>query len=227
MLNLNKFLKCSLLLLILSSNCYAMSYEEHIKNYYCDIVQKMRSKLNIRGPLANELAKYALLRQIHEDGKNRSPNKSCVGMGVGGINGKALAFLGFSLESDDDVYRLIIVRANAPDYAGQKFYMLYGPRANVWNCLAIIYVWDYYLSNSKYFKNDDINIWNKLKRLSSSLDDHMSVLQYIKFHFLYRNDLRRMLCKVNSLYGGNYKLINRQVEKYNDVFKGEKCEKAV
>jgi hypothetical protein len=138
-------------------------YTSHVLCYYTRIVELLE-KFGFNGPFAEELAKFALLRQLIEDGTNRPHTVSMVGMVPGGLNKKVVEKMGLKHGETNEV-GLKLTRVTAND--GQGSYALYGPLANVWSCLAIVLVWDEYINSGQFsIKQDLISAWNLSKELS-------------------------------------------------------------
>jgi hypothetical protein len=76
-------LKCILLILMVAQVCNAATFEDHVIQHYSSVI-KCIEDCGIQGPIAGEIAQYALIRQVHEDGIDRKPDYSVPGIGTGG-----------------------------------------------------------------------------------------------------------------------------------------------
>ena len=103
-----------------------MTYVDHIESYYKPLVQKIQ-EYGLKGPIALELAQFALLRQVHEDGINRPADRSLNGMVPGGVNKRVMERLDWACHK--------LSRVTAKD--GQGCYCIRGPGANLQGAVAI------------------------------------------------------------------------------------------
>lgn len=156
-----------LFIVVIPAHGLGCSIEEHILVHYDHVVDRLNQQ-GYKGPFAREIAKFALIRQIVEDGPTRSNSKSIVGMSVGGANTEALEELGLTMGSvNSDGIRL----KKCTDAIGQSMYVIHGPRANIWSAAALGILWDKYI-NQVYkhrFTVEEIEGWNVCKDLSEKI----------------------------------------------------------
>ncbi len=156
-----------LLIVVSATQTNAKSIEEHILVQYklvCDELEKQ----GFQGPFAKEVAKFALIRQIIEDGQTRDHSVSIVGMSPGGTNAEVLDELGLTMgKSNPDGLSLQSLTSNA----GETFYCIKGPRANVCSAIAITLLWDKYVNGAQKerFKPSEVLVWNKSKDISQRI----------------------------------------------------------
>jgi hypothetical protein len=186
--------------------------EDHIRDYYPSLVNKLET-FGFKGPFGRELARYALIRQIHEDGVQRESSKSIVGLWPGCWNKEVIV----SLTPYFEAQGLDLKTVGTPE--GTKSYAIYGPMANIWSGVAIALVWEKYL--------DVLHMDPKLKKAwidSKLLSERIS--QYIgpkpdlyESYLQLEADRRKVLETVNRMYNphmaGN---MNRTVSSCANAF---------
>ncbi len=207
----------TILFLLISSSGFARTIEERVLVNYPKVLTQLKDK-GFAGPFGEELAKFAVLRQIIEDGPSREHSKSIVGMIPGGVNREVIKELGLKVGKENKQgYEL--KRITAKD--GQGTYAIYGPRANILSAVAIVMVWDKYVNELACFKPEEVRAWNKAKVISRRLEQGDASPQA---KVMYRNKLkkiyRRALEKANRIYGKNAAYaIKKLVNKYEPLFK--------
>jgi hypothetical protein len=189
----------SLLIVLAAAQTNAKSIEEHILVHYklvCDQLQKR----GFQGPFAKEVAKFALIRQIIEDGQSRDHCVSIVGMSPGGTNAEVLDELGLAIgKSNCDGLSLQRLTSSA----GETFYCIKGPRANVCSATAITLLWDKYVNGAQKqaFKSSEVMVWNQSKVISQKIARHTATEQEIA---TYEGELasprRKIIEKANRIY---------------------------
>lgn len=189
----------SLLIVVTATHTHAKSIEEHILVHYklvCDELQKR----GFQGPFAQEVAKFALVRQIIEDGQTREHSVSIVGMSPGGTNGQVLDELGLVMgKSNHDGLSLQKLTSNE----GETFYCIKGPRANVCSATAITLLWDKYVNGAlkAAFNPSEVSVWNESKTISRKIADNSATENEIA---AYEGELaaprRKIIEKANRCY---------------------------
>lgn len=178
---------------------YGKSIEEHILVSYNPVVTELKT-YGFEGPIAKEAAKFALIRQMIEDGINRDHSVSIVGMSLGGVNGSVMNSVGLELGKENDKgLRLKTVTSGD----GTSCYGIYGPRANVCSAVAIVLLWDKYITEAytSSFNKQEIEAWEASKDLSKRIacgDAHPEEISY------YQDELarfrRKALERANRMY---------------------------
>jgi hypothetical protein len=203
--------------LLVAQITHARTIEERVLVNYPNVLAKLKDK-GFAGPFGQEIAKFATLRQIIEDGPGRKHSKSIVGMIPAGLNKEVVQELGLKVGSkNDEGFKL--KRITAKD--GQGTYAIYGQRANVLSAVAIAMVWDRYVNELECFKPDEVRAWNKSKVISRKMSKGSASPQA---KVLYRNRLakisRNSLERANRIYGKNAaNAIKSLVKKYEPLFK--------
>jgi hypothetical protein len=191
-------------------------YTTHVSCYYTKIIDLLE-RFGFTGPFAEELAKFALLRQLIEDGTNRSDTVSMVGMVPGGINKRVVEKMGLKRgEINEHGLKLSQVTAND----GQGSYAVYGPLANVWSCLAIVLVWDEYVNGGQFSISPELAVaWNESKKISRRIAegqaDPDAVLKYEKDIAERRT---KAIKRVNAMYGPGSSSIEGLVKNLEPAF---------
>jgi hypothetical protein len=194
-----RYFLLSLLIVLAAAQTNAKSIQEHILVRYelvCDQLQKR----GFEGPFGKEVAKFALIRQIIEDGQTRNHSVSIVGMSPGGTNAEVLEELGLAMgKSNCDGLSLRRVTSSA----GETFYCIKGPRANVCSATAITLLWDKYVNGAlkSAFNPSEVSAWNESKTISRKIADNSATESEIA---TYEGELaaprRKVIEKANRCY---------------------------
>lgn len=210
------------IILIIPIGGYGYSIEEHILVHYNLVVDRL-NKHGFQGPLAYEVAKFALIRQIVEDGPTRVHSTSIVGMSVGGANAEALRDLGLKV-GVTNAQGVSLGKCSSDE--GQTFYTLHGPRANVWSAAAIAILWDKYITETfkTRFTSEEIEGWNACKRISGRIADNRATPDEMERYQSGLTDLsKKVLKKANSMYSSTAaQAIARIVENMEPLFEFKK-----
>ena len=189
---MNKFILPALLLLSSGATAGQLTTEEKVQFFYPNIVKQVQNH-GLSGPIAHEVAKYAQLRCIHEDGPQRNHNVSYNGMVPGSPN------------------REVVTRLYMPDCKlgrvssndGQGCYSISGPRAHIMASTAIALWYDMIINSTRYrvCNDEERRIWRESRHCSHMIAiDHPEVLYQVKFDEL-RERREKIIRKVNSAYG--------------------------
>jgi hypothetical protein len=190
---------CTMMILVTPIAGSACSIEEHILSHYNLVVDRL-SEQGFKGPFAYEAAKFALVRQIIEDGADRHNSVSIVGMSVGGANAEALRDIGLTIGC---VNAMGMSLKQCMSAEGQTFYSIHGPRANVWSAAAIAILWNKYVNEvfSGTFTSEEVAGWNACKDISGKIACNSATPEEIAN---YEGSLvsvgKRVLRKANSIY---------------------------
>lgn len=185
----------------------SMTYVEQIEMNYRPLVQKIQEH-GLEGPIAMEVAQFALLRQILEDGIDRSSDKSFNGMVPGGVNKRVMERL------DWTHHRLSRVTAND----GQGCYCITGPRANLQGALAIALWYDEIISSWPSIKDHERDLWERSKTFSYLQTTAFADTRHV-MTFLGDESVRlKLLMKANECYGPKGCYINQLREELRPVF---------
>jgi len=183
-------------MVISPSLCFSDPVEEHIKKSYVKLVSEVFK--HKYGPAAAiDLAKFAILRQMVEDGLGRSPNISIVGMSVGGRNERVIKLV---LECNGQDINL----GKVANPEGGQFYALYGNDAYIVSAVGIAVLYDRII-NECNFKDGERIVWERCKY------DSTDYLINSKICF-------SLIKRANNMYGPKGDYIYRQVIKYERLF---------
>jgi hypothetical protein len=195
----------------------AKSIEEHILVSYSRLVDQLEEH-GFQGPLAEEVGRYALIRQVIEDGSDREHSVSIVGMCPGGANERAMCDAGLIMgETNGKGIKLGKVTSN-----GETFYALYGPRANVVSAVAVTLLWDKYVNGDQThrFKDEEIKAWNASKDISRKIDCKVASKEEIdRYYGELAAPRRKAIEKANCTYSPTAAAtINRIVNDMGAIF---------
>jgi len=189
----------SLLIVVTATSVSARSIEEHVLVHYKIVCDQLQER-GFHGPFSKEVAKFALIRQIIEDGQTRDHAVSIVGMSPGGKNAEVLNELGLAMgKSNHDGLSLQKLTSNA----GETFYCIKGPRANVCSAIAITLLWDKYVNSSQkeWFTPSEVLAWNKSKDISQRIATNSATKEEVE---AYEGELaaprRKIIEKANRIY---------------------------
>jgi hypothetical protein len=187
----------SLLIVVTATSVNAKSIEEHVLVHYKLVCDQLQER-GFEGPFAREVAKFALIRQVIEDGQNRDHSVSIVGMSLGGTNAEVLDELGLVMgKSNQDGFSLQRLTSNE----GETFYCIKGPRANVCSAIAITLLWDKYVNGAQRFTPSEVLAWNKSKTISQRIATNSATKEEIE---AYEGELaaprRKTIEKANRIY---------------------------
>lgn len=176
----------------------AKSIEEHILVSYSLVVDQLQER-GFEGPLAEEVGRFALIRQLIEDGQNRDHSVSIVGMCPGGANERAMCDLGLTLGATNQEG----VTLKKITSGGETFYALYGPRADVCSVVAVTFLWDKYVNEAQThsFKDEEIHAWNVSKEISRRIGCNEATPEEIDRYFgELATPRRKAIEKANRMY---------------------------
>lgn len=182
---------------------------ERIFSFHGDIVREIQNH-GLSGPIAYEVAPYAQLRCIHEDGLDRPTNISMNGMVPGSPNKEVIKQLympGHTVGS---------VRAND----GQGCYVIKGPKAHVMASVAIALWYDAIINSDKFrvCTAEERRIWNESRHYSHMMAlGKMSGIHRVKFKKL-KEERERIIQKVNRAYGPQGHHINKLRKEFKKFF---------
>ncbi|MBM4325978.1 MAG: hypothetical protein FJ118_02345 [Deltaproteobacteria bacterium] len=193
-------MKRLLLVILVLAACWqaeARTVEEHILARYAMVLDKLRTR-GFDGPFGEQVARFAMMRQLVEDGLNRGHSVSIVGMVPGGMNKEIMSHLGLALGQTNH-NDLTLKTVGAHD--GQRSYAIYGPRADVASTVAIALLWDKYVHELPCFKKDEIRAWNQSKVISQKLAKREATEDAaLIFRTGVAEDGKKVLEKANRLY---------------------------
>jgi hypothetical protein len=176
----------------------ARTIEENILVRYPLVLERLQEQ-GFHGPFGEQVARFATLRQIIEDGPTREHSVSIVGMSLGGINKEVMNYLGL-IPGNRNNDGLVLKTVDTND--GQRCYAIYGPRADVTSTVAIALLWDKYVNEMPNFKTEERHAWNQSKAISEKLAKGetedvagRAVLSCMAA------ETRKVIAKANRMYG--------------------------
>lgn len=176
-----------LFVLVFPLNSNSFTHKQYFEQHYNTLVTKLHQN-GYPGPVSNELAKYALARQVLEDGITRKSNESVAGISTGGFN----------KEITENILRNSDIKVSyAVDSEGGRFYQFKGEEANLYSAMIIGNLFNFYVSKflKKYEKN-----WLILKELSKAIAVSPDSFELNhKFYNILQQE--NVIIKANSLYG--------------------------
>jgi hypothetical protein len=205
-----------ILVLVMAGYSEARTIEENILVRYSLVLERLQEH-GFHGPFCEEVARFAVLRQIIEDGPTREHSVSIVGMSLGGMNKEVMDHLGL-IQGNKNNEGLVLKTVDSND--GQRCYAIYGPRADVTSTVAIALLWDKYVNELPNFKPEERLAWNQSKAISETLakgetDDvaGRAVLGCMA------GETRKILAKANRMYGSlAASQIQRMVTDFGPLF---------
>lgn len=205
-------MKYTILMVLLLPTAVAanqLGYEERVLVFYDDVVRQIQDH-GLSGPIAAELAQFALLRRIHEDGLNRDTNVSMNGMAPGGLNKEVIDQLDLGTCELDAV--------TAKD--GQGCYVIRGRHANILGAVAIALWYDAIINNDRVniCNDEEQSAWNESRHCSHMIAIGRNRPRYrLRFRSLRKKRLD-ILRKVNRAYGPQGPAIAQKGEKLKSLF---------
>lgn len=213
-----KVMLCAMIIFVTPLTGFACSIEEHILVHYNLIVDRLNEQ-GFKGPFAYEAAKFALVRQIIEDGAERHNSLSIVGMSIGGANAEALRDIGLTMGCVNAAGMSLRQCLSAE---GQTFYSIHGPRANVWSAAAIAILWNKYVNEvfRGTFTSEEVEGWNACKFISDKIACKTATPEEIERYHSSLADLgKKVLRKANCMYSNTAAhIISKIVQDMEPVF---------
>ena len=177
---------------------YARTIEENILVRYPLVLERLQEE-GFHGPFGQEVARFAVLRQIIEDGPTREHSVSMVGMSPGGMNKEVMNHLGLT-PGNMNTDGLVLKTVGTND--GQRCYAIYGPRADVTSTVAIALLWDKYVNEMPNFKLEERLAWNQSKAISEKLaKGETGDVAGRVFLTCLASETKKVLAKANRMYG--------------------------
>jgi len=184
-----------------------LTHESIIELYYEDTIREIQNH-GFKGPIAAELAQFAMLRRIYEDGTNRPSSVSMNGMVPGQPNKDIIERL-YMPECEVDVVR-------ARD--GQGCYRIQCSKANIMGSVAIALWYDKLIYELSCFSEKDKEIWDRSVRYSGLIETPFGTSEHqVEFNLLKQKRIK-LLERINSKYGPNGRGIAAQREKFKYIF---------
>jgi hypothetical protein len=184
--------------LVIAAQANARTIEENILVRYSLVLEKLQEQ-GFHGAFGEEVGRFAVLRQIIEDGPTREHSVSIVGMCPGGMNKEVMNRMGLipGMKNQDG-----LVLRTVGTHDGQQSYAIYGPRADVTSTVAIALLWDKYVNEMPYFKIEEKRAWNQSKAISEGIAKGDISHEAVHLTLAYVSDeAKKVLAKANRMYG--------------------------
>jgi hypothetical protein len=200
-----------LLTVVLVSNASAfLSFEDHIITSYRDSIRYVE-KAGIKGPIANEITKWAIVRQLHENGLDRPATYCIPGIGCGGWNEENLKWC---LKRIPNNIQLSQIR----DSEGALMYVLKGEKANLISTATVALLFDYYVEKMPWFSAKEKEAWSESKKYSYLISQGFVLPDYVEAFENLREEREKILRKCNGAYGPGRDRIIGEVKKLAQLF---------
>jgi len=187
-----------ILVFVAAGHAHARTIEENILVRYPLVLEKLREQ-GFHGAFGEEVGRFAVLRQIIEDGPTREHSVSIVGMCPGGMNKEIMNRMGL-IPGAKNQDGLVLRTVDTQD--GQQSYAIYGPRADVTSAVAIALLWDKYVNELPYFKAEEKLAWNQSKAISEGIAKGDISHEAVHLTLAYVSDeAKKVLAKANRMYG--------------------------
>jgi hypothetical protein len=187
-----------ILVLVTAGYADARTIEENILVRYPLVLERLQNE-GFHGAFGEQVARFAVLRQIVEDGPTREHSVSMVGMCPGGMNKEIMNHMGL-VPGTKNQDGLVLGTVDAHD--GQQSYAIYGPRADVTSTVAIALLWDKYVNELPYFKLEERLAWNQSKAISERIAKGEISDEAVRLVLTSVSDkAKEVIAKANRMYG--------------------------
>jgi hypothetical protein len=213
-----KHLIVAMAVLFLVNVGHADSFEEHVLVDYKLIIKDL-DQHGFKRPFADDVAKFALVRQVVEDGCGRPHSVSIVGMSVCEQHGEVMKSLGLTLGAEINDKGLCLKKIPSPE--GGDYYSIQGPRANVCSAVALTLLWDTYV-NDKFkskFSPEESLAWNGSKDISQRISRETASPDELVLYDDLKPVRKKVVQKVNGIYNSSAApTINKLVDTLEPLF---------
>jgi hypothetical protein len=192
-----------------SANSF-LSFEDHILTSFSGSIEAI-NKAGIKGPIAEEVARWALIRQLHENGLNRGHTYCIPGISCGGWNRETLNWCLRYVTNEVGVSRIA-------DSEGMLMYELNGRGANIVSTAAVALLFDYYVKHFNWFSTKEKEDWEESRKYSDLIAQGFDFPQYRKQFHLLKDARQKILRKCSGGYGPGNERISSEVKKQSDLF---------
>jgi hypothetical protein len=201
--------KCILLSSVYANDNY-LSFEDHVLTSFKDSVACVK-QVGITGPLAEEVTRWAIVRQLHENGLDRPATYCIPGIGCGGWNEENLKW---SLKRIPNDIQLSRIR----DSEGAPMYVLKGNKANLISTATVALLFDYYVNKFSWFSQKEKEAWAESKKYSYLIAQGFDLPQYHEAFNKLKPEREKILRKCNGGYGPGRDRIRGEVKRLDGIF---------
>lgn len=186
------------------------SFEDHILTSFPACIRAVE-RCGIPGPLAEEVTRWAIVRQLHENGLNRPQNYSIPGVSCGGWNKEQLETC---LERIPNEVELSTVR----DSDGVSMYVLKGTGANIVSTATIALLFDYYVTNLSWFSDRERAVWSESQRCSYLISQGFGTWEHVAIFEALEPEREKILRKCSGGYGPGGSRVTHEVIRLDELF---------
>ena len=187
-----------------------LSFEDHVLTSFHKCIEGV-NQAGIRGPLAEEITRWAIVRQLHENGLDRGHTYCVPGISCGSWNKDTLDWCLKRVPNDVKVTRI-------KDSEGMALYELKGHNANVVSTAAVAMLFDYYVQHFSWFTKEEKEVWDKSKAYSELINYGAIEGDYLENYNQLYDSRQKILAKCNGGYGPGRDRIVGEVKKLAELF---------
>ena len=132
------------------------TFEDHVWGSFDESIQCVE-QVGLTGPIAQEVTRWAIVRQLHENGLDRPATYCIPGISCGGWNKEMLEYSLKMIPNELEISRI-------RDSEGLPLYVLRGDKANLVSTATVALLFDYYVTNLSWFSKQEKEAWSDSKR---------------------------------------------------------------
>lgn len=187
-----------------------LSFEDHVITSFKACTACVE-QVGLSGPIAQEITRWAIVRQLHENGLNRPATYCIPGISCGGWNKEMLEYSLRIIPNELAISRIY-------DSEGLPMYVLKGNKANLVSTATVALLFDYYVTNLSWFSEQEKETWSDSKRYSYLIAQGFNFPEYHTAFADLKEARQKILRKCNGGYGPGRERISGEVKKLNDLF---------
>lgn len=187
-----------------------LSFEDHVITSFKASVNCVE-QVGLDGPIAQEVTRWAIVRQLHENGLDRPATYCIPGISCGGWNKEMLEYSLRIIPNELAISRIY-------DSEGLPMYVLKGNKANLVSTATVALLFDYYVTNLSWFSKQEKEAWSDSKRYSYLISQGFNFPEYRTAFAELKEARQKILRKCNGGYGPGRERISGEVKKLDDLF---------
>ncbi len=187
-----------------------LSFEDHVITSYNASVACVK-QVGIQGPIAEEITRWAIVRQLHENGLNRPATYCIPGISCGSWNEENLRWSLKRIPNNIEVTRI-------RDEYGMALYVLKGNKANLVSTATVALLFDYYVDNFSWFSPKEKEAWSESKKYSYLIAQGFAFPEYQEAFDSLQPEREKILRKCNGGYGPGRDRIQGEVKRLEQLF---------
>ena len=188
-----------------------LSFEDHVLTSFNKCIEGV-NQAGIRGPLAEEITRWAIVRQLHENGLDRGHTYCIPGISCGSWNKDTLDWCLKRVPNDVKVTRI-------HDSDGMALYELKGYGANVVSTTAVAMLFDYYVQHFNWFSKEEKEVWDKSKAYSELIHYGLIEGDHVESFNQLHDARQKILANCNGGYGPGRDRIVGEVKRLDWLFR--------